>query len=205
MRHSQRLVSTAIFTALLSACGSGSDSTQLPGANGARSPLPAVTPNYAPGNPFMADSVNPVGHINSGQTTGMHHAGPVGPSERLSEASLVIQVFKTILKELKSKGDWNDMWFLMKPRKTINYPSTLPSTGNTDGGIDWGWLYLNLNLGPEASPAPTQVQVCQYDLDRVGLRLLASPAYPEGQLEELQEQYGDELGQELKVMVILKC
>lgn len=41
--------------------------------------------NYAPANPFLADSVLPIGHINSAQTTGVAHAGPSGPSESLSQ------------------------------------------------------------------------------------------------------------------------
>ena len=41
-------------------------------------------PNYVPANPYLADSVAPIGHINSGQSTGMAHAGPAGPSEELS-------------------------------------------------------------------------------------------------------------------------
>ena len=46
---------------------------------------PTSTPNYAPRNPHLADSVAPVGHINSAQSTGMHHSGPTGPTETLSQ------------------------------------------------------------------------------------------------------------------------
>ncbi len=45
---------------------------------------PANRPNYAPRNPYLADSVLPIGHINSAQSTGLDHAGPSGPSETLS-------------------------------------------------------------------------------------------------------------------------
>jgi hypothetical protein len=45
----------------------------------------ATAPNYASPNPYLADSVLPVGHINSAQSTGMDHAGPSGPSEELSQ------------------------------------------------------------------------------------------------------------------------
>lgn len=44
-----------------------------------------VAPNYSPANPHMADSVVPVGHINSAQSTGVNLAGPSGPSEVLSQ------------------------------------------------------------------------------------------------------------------------
>lgn len=43
------------------------------------------TPNYAPPNPYLADSVAPLGHINPAQSTGMHHAGPAGPTETLRQ------------------------------------------------------------------------------------------------------------------------
>ncbi len=43
-----------------------------------------VTSGYAPRNPYLADSVAPIGHINSAQSTGVSHAGPSGPSEALS-------------------------------------------------------------------------------------------------------------------------
>lgn len=45
---------------------------------------PAKVPNYAPNNPFLADSVLPIGHINSAQTTGVDLAGPSGPTEALT-------------------------------------------------------------------------------------------------------------------------
>ncbi len=43
-----------------------------------------VTSGYALRNPYLADSVAPIGHINSAQSTGVSHAGPSGPSEALS-------------------------------------------------------------------------------------------------------------------------
>jgi hypothetical protein len=42
-------------------------------------------PNYAPANPFLADSVMPIGHVNSAQSTGVNVAGPTGPSEILTQ------------------------------------------------------------------------------------------------------------------------
>lgn len=46
---------------------------------------PAHAPNYAPANPYMADSVVSVGHINSAQSTGVDIAGPSGPTKELTE------------------------------------------------------------------------------------------------------------------------
>jgi hypothetical protein len=45
---------------------------------------PTRIPNYAPANPYLADSVVPIGHINSAQSTGVNQAGPSGPTETLS-------------------------------------------------------------------------------------------------------------------------
>ncbi len=44
-----------------------------------------AAPGYPPDNPFLADSVGPIGHVNSAQTTGMNHAGPSGPSAVLNQ------------------------------------------------------------------------------------------------------------------------
>ena len=44
-----------------------------------------IGPDYAPSNPYLADSVLPIGHVNSAQSTGVSHAGPSGPTETLSQ------------------------------------------------------------------------------------------------------------------------
>ena len=43
-----------------------------------------IGPRYAPANPYLADSVLPIGHVNSAQSTGVNQAGPSGPTENLS-------------------------------------------------------------------------------------------------------------------------
>ena len=78
--------------ALLGACGEG-DSNGGAGSVATVSPIAATgvrdatvpTMAYPPRNPYLADSVAPIGHINSAQTTGMNHAGPSGPTEVLSQ------------------------------------------------------------------------------------------------------------------------
>ena len=45
----------------------------------------ARVPNYVPTNPYLANTVVPIGHVNSAQSTGMAHAGTRGPSEVLSQ------------------------------------------------------------------------------------------------------------------------
>lgn len=100
------------------------------------------------------------------------------------------------VRQLKEAGDWDDLWFSVRPRKTINYP--VPSDANP-GDL-------------KHTPAPTQIQVSQYDLDSVGITLVAKPVYPAADLADvaneppgLTGQFGDVLETELKVMVLLKC
>ncbi|MEP4148406.1 MAG: hypothetical protein ABJL54_14405 [Halioglobus sp.] len=88
MKNGRRLTLPllALSYAVLTACGGAKDGVidssntvaQLGHSN------PSAARAYAPHNPYLADSVAPIGHINSAQTTGMNHAGPSGPSERLS-------------------------------------------------------------------------------------------------------------------------
>jgi len=75
--------------AIIAGCSSEESvktSPEAPAAIVKKASLPGGTrPNYAPPNPHLADSVLPIGHINSAQTTGVDHAGPSGPSEALSQ------------------------------------------------------------------------------------------------------------------------
>lgn len=128
---------------------------------------------------------------------------------------------KTV-RQLKDSGDWDEILFQARPRKTINYPAPVPQQRDDDGdgGLNFGWSFLDLTLDADASPvtpAPTQLQVCQYDLDRVGLTLLSDPVYPKEKVSSgtgpngqrlpgsLEDQFGERVLHELKVMVILKC
>ncbi len=72
--------------------------------------------------------------------------------------------------------DWNDLWFQVRPRKTINY--------------------AGLGVGDDqitTLPAPTKVQVVHFDFDTVGLRLLGNPVVPDGHPND-----------HLKVLVLMK-
>lgn len=111
--------------------------------------------------------------------------------------------------DLKKSGDWDELWLQFRPRKTINYPWS--RSEEAGGGWDFGFLDDEL-----PTPAPTQIEVAQLDLDQVAITLLAKPVYPEDVLEGtagpagnrtggLREQLGDAVEDELKVMVILKC
>lgn len=123
---------------------------------------------------------------------------------------------KTVRK-LKKGGDWDDLWIQFRPRKTINYPGGKPQAD--DVGT---WQFLPASEGrcpvqtPIATPAPTQIQVCQYNHNRVGVSLLTGPVYPEAALtgsvdpdntdtDSLIDQFGEGVRCELKVMILLKC
>lgn len=123
---------------------------------------------------------------------------------------------KKSVRELKESGDWDELWVQMRPRKTINFPGGPRVVGeDSQPGNQYGWIYLDLP-GELPTPAPTQIQVSQFDLDTVGIGLLAPPVYPVDVLDGpagpagnrgggLREQLGDAVAEELKVMVILKC
>jgi len=55
------------------------------------------------------------------------------------------------VEDLKRRGDWDDLWFKMTPRKTINYSGTAPTL------------------------APTNIQVVHFDFDTLGIKLLLLP------------------------------
>ncbi len=59
--------------------------------------------------------------------------------------------------DLHKRGDWDNIWFQMRPEKTINYPA--PST----------------EQGKFSSP--TNIQVVHYDFNTLGIGLLEDPVY----------------------------
>ncbi|MFH0344632.1 MAG: hypothetical protein ACHBNF_21475 [Chromatiales bacterium] len=102
--------------------------------------------------------------------------------------------------DLKSRGDWNDLWFQMRPRKTINYlaGATISADGSTLTPTP-----ASTSIPPAPTPAPTQIQVVHFDFETLGIKLLLDPVYP---TEQTEEQTGIEAinKEELKVMVLLK-
>jgi hypothetical protein len=74
--------------------------------------------------------------------------------------------------ELKSRGDFDDIYLKIKPRKTINYPTPSvkePVHPDPDPANPFDWY----------QPEPTNVRISQLDPDTVALRLLAGATYPE--------------------------
>lgn len=81
---------------------------------------------------------------------------------------------------LKKAGNWDEIWFKMIPRKTVNY-----SRPKTPPGI------------PTVGPA--HVQVVHYDFDTLGLKLLDQPELQPGVPFEFVPP------KQLKVMVLLNA
>jgi hypothetical protein len=82
------LLALGLGLLVLAACSdrgpeSAVNSAQQPNTTSISS-RPTRKPDYAPPNSYLADSVLPIGHVNSAQSTGMDHAGPSGPTEELS-------------------------------------------------------------------------------------------------------------------------
>ena len=66
---------------------------------------------------------------------------------------------------LKGRGDWDDIWFQMRPRKAVNI---MPANS------------LPIVPTPPVPPpgATNNVQVVHFDLDTIGVQLLVDPFYP---------------------------
>lgn len=105
---------------------------------------------------------------------------------------------------LKKKGDWDDLWFQMRPRKTFNYPFI----NYNDDGADVAEFDKAF-----PSPAPTQIGVKHYDFDTLGVTLLANAVTQkdptgaslgtnEAAALPLVPKHAD--GDHLKVMLLLK-
>jgi len=66
------------------------------------------------------------------------------------------------VRDLKQRGDWDDIWFQMRPFKTSNAPD-MPITAGTHLVIE---------------PTPTQIQVTHFDFNTLGIGLIGDPVYP---------------------------
>lgn len=97
------------------------------------------------------------------------------------------------VKSLKQKGDWDDLWFQVRPRKTINYP------------VGPAFVPANTQF---PSPAPTQIEVNHFDFNTIGVTLL-QPAVvqtvgTQDGTDNLAPTVPDIDGNHLKVMLLLK-
>jgi hypothetical protein len=68
------------------------------------------------------------------------------------------------VRQLKQRGEWDDLWFVVRPSKTVNYYRDIGQSGN-DAPQD-----------PDLPVwAPNNVQVEHFDLNTLGLTLLRTP------------------------------
>lgn len=90
---------------------------------------------------------------------------------------------------LKQRDDWDELWFQMRARKTINSPYPVPQLAVTS--TEWPAVF------------PNNLEVVHLDFDNIGINLLGDPYYPPA----LQpDAAGEERinRKELKVMLLLK-
>jgi hypothetical protein len=87
---------------------------------------------------------------------------------------------------LKSRGDWDDIVFQMRPRKVVHFPKTPVD----DFPAATGRITL--------PSAQADVQVVHFDFDTIGVQLLGAPSYPTPLVPPITNT------DELKVMLLLK-
>jgi hypothetical protein len=88
------------------------------------------------------------------------------------------------VKDIKDRGDVDDLWFKILPRKTVNY-APAPAA--------------------EPPPAPTNIQVAHHDFDTTGITLLAKPVYSKAFIDNVEKlEKPQKFDSELKVMVLMK-
>jgi hypothetical protein len=121
------------------------------------------------------------------------------------------------VKELKDRQDWDRIYLKWMPRKTINlFPATLGTAANPQATFPKGSdqpFTTTCPLGgannKQTTEAPTQVQVVQYDLDTIGVKLIDYPVYPDDQINGSSDSGIPALPadflNELKVMLLLKA
>lgn len=96
---------------------------------------------------------------------------------------------KRTVAELMSAGSWDDIWFQMRPRKTINYPAPTEPTPDKFNPIQL---------------APSQIEVTHFDFNTLGIALLMNPDYPPDPGTSPDPNAPKYKRDELKVMVLLK-
>ncbi len=117
---------------------------------------------------------------------------------------------ETTVGDVKRKKEWDDIWLKIKPRKTINYPFV----GEFAAGDNRARLSLSVPATVAVQPAPTQIQVAQYDFNTIGVTLLTPPIHPPEVLaifnneDATKEPEGAptdrNIDNELKVLVLLR-
>jgi hypothetical protein len=95
------------------------------------------------------------------------------------------------VEELKNRQDWDRIYMKWLPRKTVNLSYAAATSGSTQPSQP-----ATQKSPCSNTPAPTQIQVIQYDLDTIGLQLIDVPIY--------QDFVPEQFKKELKIMLLLK-
>ncbi len=118
--------------------------------------------------------------------------------------------FERHLEDGAWKSHLKDIFFQMRPRRTLNYPGVVAKACLEIDHDFVKWLFgLNCDEKPD-EPAPTQVEIRQYDHDTLGLTLLTPPILPEELFDsqhpagDITEQPIEDAAKEIVVMVLLK-
>ncbi|MBV8748640.1 MAG: hypothetical protein JO103_02885 [Candidatus Eremiobacteraeota bacterium] len=109
------------------------------------------------------------------------------------------------IKDLRDRGDWDNIWFKMMPRKTVNYPAFTPIDKNPYTPTNAVALTINGQVPPQpqgtdaafASTGPTQLEVAHVDYATTGVLLVSDPVP--------QPNAPPNLKDELAVMLIMKA
>ena len=94
---------------------------------------------------------------------------------------------------LKQRGNWDEIWFQMRPRKMLHFPDVSEVVQRVIKPIVGA-----PPTPPDLPNAMADVQVVHFDFDSIGLQLLSDPVYPEAVKIEPKAK------KELKVMALLK-
>jgi hypothetical protein len=87
---------------------------------------------------------------------------------------------------LKQRDDWDELWFQMRARKTINFPAPLTIPAETPA------LY------------PNNLEVVHLDFNNLGVRLIGKPYYDKNLIQQDAKNNNNFNQTELKVMLLLK-
>jgi hypothetical protein len=96
---------------------------------------------------------------------------------------------------LKQRDDWDELWFQMRARKTINFHPLLNGQNNVSTPIppvEWPAIY------------PNNIEVVQLDFNNIGVRLIGRPFYAPTLITADAPNNNNFNRDELKVMLLLK-
>lgn len=108
------------------------------------------------------------------------------------------------IQTLKDRGNWDEIWFQMRPRKTINYPYPPQTLAALTEAVKLAEAQ-KLAAGAQVPLVfPNNVEVVHLDFNRIGVKLLQAPFYAPDLLTPDATGEAKINKDELKVMFLLK-